>query len=202
MARRSIIITAFILTIFVVGFVRGMASAIEPLAPGSVAPTFSLSDESGATISLETLLGKIVVLEWTNPECPFVRRHYSAKTMDTLAKRYREKGVVWLAINSSRKGTPADNRDWKDLHRFSHPILDDRSGGVGKQYGAKTTPHMFVIGADGRIAYQGAIDSDAGGDESSGVVNYVERSVEALLAGTPVEVSSTKAYGCSVKYAS
>ena len=200
--RRSIIVTTILLVAIAVGFVRSAANAIEPITPGTPAPMFSLTDESGATVSLDAFRGKIVVLEWTNPECPFVRRHYSAKTMETLAKRYREKGVVWLAINSSRKGTQADNRDWKDLHRFSYPILDDRSGVVGKQYGARTTPHMFVIGTDGRVAYQGAIDSDAGGDETEGVVNYVERSVEALLAGTPVETPSTKAYGCSVKYAS
>lgn len=202
MKRRAFMLwTLFMVQLSVLG-VCGSAQALDPLSPGANAPAFSLLDERGAAVSLDAYRGKIVVLEWTNPDCPFVRRHYAQKTMISLAQRYAARGVVWLAINSSRKGSMEANLDFHELYSLPYPVLDDRTGVVGKLYGATSTPHLFVVSADGKVAYQGAIDSDPGGDATTGVVNFVALALDALLQGAPVGTPSTKAYGCSVKYAS
>jgi peroxiredoxin len=165
---------------------------------GQAAPAFSLQDQDGKTVSLSDFSGKIVVLEWTNPECPFVIRHYKAKTMSTLADKNSEK-VVWLAINSSHFNTKADSKKWIEQHGLKYPTLDDASGEVGKLYGAKSTPHMFIIDTEGKVAYSGAIDDDPRGQKSD-KVNYVETAIGELQAGQPVSTPETKPYGCSMKY--
>lgn len=167
---------------------------------GDRAPAFSLVDQSGAHIGLGDFAGKIVVLEWVNPDCPFVERHADARTMSGLAARYAPKGVVWLGINTTKYMTTADNAAWATGRALAYPILDDHDGTVGRLYGARTTPHMFVIDAGGTIAYAGAVDDDAQGTKTERV-NYVESALDDLLAGRPIAVPRTKPYGCSVKFA-
>jgi len=165
---------------------------------GAPAPDFTLKDQRGATVTLSALKGKTVVLEWTNPGCPFVVRHYKAKTMTQLAQANPE--VVWLTINSSYFTQDADNAKWADKEGVK-VVLNDASGEVGKRYGARTTPHMYVIDAEGKLAYQGAIDDDPYGEKAT-PLNYVAEALKALKAGGSPKVNETKPYGCSVKYKS
>jgi peroxiredoxin len=167
---------------------------------GRSAPAFRAEDQDGRTVKLSDFTGKIVVLEWLNPECPFVRRHAEAGTMHELARRYREKGVVWLGVNTSKSSDAAANRAWALKNKLDYPILDDASSAIGRAYGAKATPHMFVIDAGGRLAYAGAIDDDRDGEKGEKRVNYVEQALDELLAGRAVSVPETAAYGCPVKY--
>jgi peroxiredoxin len=167
---------------------------------GQTAPQFALKDQDGREVDLAQLRGKIVVLEWTNPDCPFVQRHYQAKTMSTLADRFRDRDVVWLAVNSTHYMDAAKDRAWRTDQGFAYPVLDDRAGAVGGAYGAKTTPHMFVVDRNGALIYQGAIDDDAAGAKGSAARNYVAEALADVTAGKPVRVAETKPYGCSVKY--
>jgi peroxiredoxin len=164
-----------------------------------MAPDFELTDQNGTVHKLSDYHGKVVVLEWTNPTCPFVVRHYKADTMTNLAAKYGE-DVVWLAIDSSNFVTAESASKWAEAEDINYPILLDASGEVGQMYEAKTTPHMFVIGTEGEVLYDGAIDDDAAG-KSESPTNYVEAAVASALAGQPVETAQTKPYGCSVKYA-
>jgi peroxiredoxin len=175
---------------------------------GEKAPDFTLPDTDGKAHTLSELLDgkKIVVLEWFNPDCPFILKHHQQNhTMIDLAARYRDRGVVWLAINSAAAGKQgADlerNRKAREEYQMPFPVLMDADGAVGKSYGAKTTPHMFVIAADGTLAYAGAIDDDRS-PSTLGKTNYVADAVDALLAGKPVPVKETPSYGCGVKYGS
>jgi peroxiredoxin len=163
-----------------------------------MAPDFELTDQNGKTHKLSDYHGKVVVLEWTNPTCPYVVRHYKADTMTNLAAKYGE-DVVWLAIDSSNFVTAESATKWAKAEGIEYPILLDASGEVGKMYEAKTTPHMFVIGTEGEVLYNGAIDSDPQGKEDA-PTNYVEAAVASALAGQPIEKAQTKPYGCSVKY--
>jgi peroxiredoxin len=176
---------------------RPMPADILGLGP---APDFTLTDQKGNTVQLSDFKGKVVVLEWTNPDCPFVQRHYKAGTMARLAKTYAGKGVVWLAINSTYYMNRKRDAAWAEQQQIAYPVLGDHDGKVGKAYGAKSSPHMFVIDAKGNIAYRGAIDNDASGEKKEGVVNYVALALDAVLAGKPVAVTETRPYGCSVKY--
>lgn len=168
---------------------------------GAAAPVFTLSDQDGKAHSLSDYKGKIVVLEWTNYDCPFVKRHYENGAMQKLAAGLKSKGVVWLAINSTHYATTEADKSWSKKQEISYPVLLDSEGEVGKSYGAKSTPFMTVIDSSGKIAYQGAIDNDPYGEESE-VTNYVSDAVAALLASKPIEFASTTSYGCSVKYKS
>ena len=177
----------------------------ESPAPGNRAKEFTLKSFDGKTVSLSDYKGKIVVLEWFNFECPFVQYHYNqANTMTNLAARYKDKNVVWLAINSTSHETPEANKEFAEKHKLSYPILDDRSGQVGRAYGAKTTPHIFVIAPGGQIAYDGAMDNSPLGKTPAGEkpVNYVDQALSELLAGKKVSVTNTQSYGCSIKYGS
>jgi peroxiredoxin len=164
------------------------------------APAFTLIDHTGKTHNLSDYLGKIVVLEWLNPGCPFVVRHYEAKTMVTLADAYAGKGVVWLGINTTSDFDQAKNKAFAEKYSLPYPVLNDNTGKVGRLYDAKTTPHVFVIDKAGVLAYQGAIDDDPTGTKAD-KINYVKAAVDELLAGKPVTTKETKPYGCSVKYA-
>jgi len=170
---------------------------------GAPAPAFTLKDQTGKDVSLSDYAGKIVVLEWFNEGCPFVVKHYKQGHMNTLAAKYAEKGVVWLAINSTKSATVESNSKITGEWKINHPILDDAAGTIGKAYAAKTTPHMYVIDAKGVLAYAGAIDSKSStdSDDIAGSTNYVGKAVDELLAGSNVTESQTKPYGCSVKYA-
>jgi peroxiredoxin len=188
--------------------VGAAAFAADSPPVGSVAPDFSATDAKGKTHSLSQYKGKYVVLEWFNPECPFVKKHYGSSNMQKLQGEFTTKGVVWLSVDSSAPGTEGNltpdqaektMADWKTK---STALLLDQDGKVGRAYGAKNTPHMFVINPEGKIVYEGAIDSKATpnpGDIPSST-NYVKVALDESLAGKPVTTAQTKPYGCSVKY--
>jgi peroxiredoxin len=175
---------------------------VQGESSGKRASLFELSSFDGKTVSLSDYRGKIVVLEWLNFECPFSRYHYETKnTMVELAKKYKGKNVVWLAINSTSHTTPEPNKTFAKRHAMPYLILDDRSGKVGRAYGAQTTPHMYIINPRGTIVYEGAIDDSPLGQKKEGVINYVDNALAELTAGKAVSTPKTKPYGCTVKYA-
>ena len=170
---------------------------------GEAAPAFSLQDQDGKTHSLSDYAGKVVVLEWFNRQCPYVVKHYSGGHMNTLADKYEEKDVVWLAINTTAGQSAQDNKKVAGEWKIDRPILSDTTTEVAKAYGAKNTPTMYVIDKEGKLAYMGAIDSDRSEDTSKieGATNYVAKALDEVLAGKPVSEPKTRAYGCGVKYA-
>ena len=174
--------------------------AAAGLKVGDTAPDFTLPDTSGAEVSLSDFKGKVVVLEWLNPDCPFVQRHYKAGTMKQLATKYGKDGVVWVAVNSTNYMDETTNAKFKVENELPYPILVDQTGEVGHLYGAMTTPHMYVIDSGGTLVYIGAIDDDPRGSSDS-PTNYVAAALDETLAGKPVTTAETKPYGCSVKYA-
>lgn len=175
---------------------------------GKPAPDFTLTDTDGKSFHLADFKGKTVVLEWFNPDCPFVRASHTKGSLKGYANEKVKQGVVWLAINSSAAGKqghePEVNTTRKKEWGLNHPILLDGNGEVGHAYGATNTPNMFVIDSKGTLVYSGAIDNSPDGEgespTSGKLVNYVEQSLTELAANKPVSVASTKAYGCSVKY--
>lgn len=177
---------------------------------GKPAPDFTLPDLDGKQVSLSKYKGKVVVLEWFNPGCPYVKKSHTVGSLVGLAKKHAAKGVVWLAINSNAAGKqghdPAQNKQAAKEWSMSYPILRDVDGKVGKAYGATNTPHMFVIDTTGKVIYGGAIDNSPDGEgkspTSGKLVNYVDAALSALAAKRAVPTPSTKAYGCSVKYGS
>jgi peroxiredoxin len=176
-------------------------SVDAPAQIGQDAPGFAAQDQDGKPVKLADLTGKVVVLEWINPECPFVQRHAEAGTMRGLAERYAKRGVVWLGVNTSKSSTNALNQEWAAKHKLGYPILNDAAASIGQAYGAKSTPSLCVIGPDAKLAYKGAIDNDPAGDKPDGErVNYVAKALDELLAGKAVSVPETKSYGCPVKY--
>ena len=167
------------------------------------APDFKLKNHDGKEVKLADYTGKIVVLEWINHECPFVKYHYEKKpTMNELAKKYKDKKVVWLAIDSTNHQETEKNKKYAEKNKILHPILDDRSGKVGKAYKATNTPHMFIIDTNGNIAYNGAIDNAPLGKvpKDKELVNYVDKALKELTSGKAVSIPKTKPYGCTVKY--
>src|ERR1043166_234595 len=184
--------------------------AAEPPPVGTAAPEFSLADAKGQTHSLGEYKGKYVVLEWFNPECPFVKKHYGSGNMQKLQDEYTGKGVVWLTIDSNAPGTQGNvtaeeaqkiTSSWK-THQTA--LLLDPEGKAGRAYGAKNTPDMVIIDPEGKIAYEGAIDSKATPNPADipSSTNYVKAALDESLAGKPVTRPQTKPYGCSVKYKS
>lgn len=177
-------------------------------AQANMAPEFTLPSALGEQVSLSDFAGKTVVLEWVNFDCPYVRKHYDSGNMQNLQKTYTAKDVVWLSINSSAKGKQGQFEEQKLLEKMSEHdhnadhYLVDLSGEVGHKYGAKTTPHMYVIGADGTFVYQGAIDNIPSADKADveKAENYVAAALDAHLAGKEPAVKSTQPYGCGVKY--
>ena len=185
-----------------------LAAMAAPVT-GEPAPDFTATGVDGETYTLSDLKGNPVVLEWHNPECPYVKKHYDTGNMQGLQEKYTAQDVTWLTIVSSAEGkqgyAASDEEakaimDEQDQHATTR-ILDP-SGEIGQLYGAQTTPHMYVIDADGVLVYQGAIDSDSSFKPESieGATNYVTAALDALAAGEPVETASTQPYGCSVKY--
>src|SRR4051812_11961806 len=182
--------------------------AAESPRVGSAAPTFSVADTKGKTHSLADYKGKWVVLEWFNPECPFVKKHYGSGNMQKLQQEYRGKGVVWLSIDSSapgKEGNLTPDNAGKTMSEFkmtSTALLLDQDGKAGQAYGAKNTPHMFIINPEGKIVYEGAIDSKptANPADIATANNYVKAALDEAMAGKPVSNAVTKPYGCSVKY--
>lgn len=176
--------------------------ATAAVAIGQPAPLFSLQDQDGKTVNLADYKDKVVVLEWFNNECPYVVKFYKEGHMNQWAEAYAGKGVVWLAINSTKGKTNADNKAVAGEWNVNRPILNDATGDTGKAYGATNTPQMFVINK-GQIAYMGAIDNNRSSNTAdiAGAKNYVAKALDEVLAGQSVSEPETKAYGCSVKYA-
>ena len=175
---------------------------------GAAAPVFSLSATTGAPQSLGDLRGKLVVLEWTNHECPYVRKHYESGNMQALQREATGQGVVWLSIISSAPGTQgyvtAPQADELTISRKAAPtaVLLDPQGAVGKLYGATNTPHMYIVDKTGLLVYAGAIDDRPTTRRSDieGANNYVRAALASVAAGRPVKTPVTRAYGCTVKY--
>lgn len=190
-----------------------LALAAAPALAASVgqpAPAFTAVDTSGKTVSLTDFKGRHVVLEWVNPGCPYVRRHYDSANMQGTQKDAAAKGAVWLTINSTAEDSgdymqPAALQQWMSTHKAAatHTLMD-ADGKVGRAYGARTTPHMYVINPAGTLVYAGAIDDQprASLADTAKATNHVKATLAESTAGKPVTVATTRAYGCSIKYSS
>ena len=192
-----------------VAFIVALATSAEASAViGSNAPDFTLTDLQGKTHRLFDYKGKTVVLEWVNPECPFVMKHYGSGNIPRTQKAATADGVIWLSINTGQPGAQgvydaARQAKWAERMQASPTAyLRDPDGRVGRLYGAKTTPHLFVITGDGTLVYNGAIDSirSADVDDIAKAENYVQSALAAVKAGQPVKKATSQPYGCSVKY--
>jgi peroxiredoxin len=175
---------------------------------GEPAPAFTATSTAGSPVSLGAYKGRIVVLEWTNHECPYVRKHYETGNMQALQRETTGQGIVWLTVISSAKGeqgyVTAAQADELTTTRKAAPtvVLLDEAGAVGRMYGATNTPHMYVVDKTGRLVYAGAIDDRPTSRKADvpGANNYVKTAVESVAAGQPVKTPVTRAYGCTVKY--
>ncbi len=184
------------------------AAASAAAAIGQPAPAFSATDAAGKAVSLADYKGRTVVLEWVNPGCPYVRKHYGADNMQSTQKAAVDKGVVWLAINSTARDAtdylePSAMAHWmKSQRAAASATLMDSGGQIGRAYGARTTPHMYIVNAQGVLVYAGAIDSkpSANPADIKTATNHVNQALGETLAGKPVSVAATQPYGCSVKY--
>ena len=200
---------AFVGLILVAGTLPGIQSGAV-LQPADDAPAFTLADTYGQQHTLSDYEGQWVVLEWLNYDCPFVRKHYNGDNMQALQEQYTGEGVVWLSIVSSAPGLQGNfSNDGMNARTAEHgghqtAVLIDADGTVGHAYGARTTPHMFVINPDQEIVYNGAIDDRPSPDPATldGATNYVSGALNAAMAGDSVSPASTQPYGCSVKYGS
>ena len=191
-------------------FFLAVSAASAAATVGQPAPAFALTDTNGKTVNLADYKGKTVVLEWHNPECPFVKKHYDSSNMQGLQSKYTKDGVVWLAVSSTEPGhqdykkPDVMNGILKTSKASPTAYLMDDSGATGKTYGAKTTPHMYIINAQGTLVYAGGIDDK----RSSSVAdvktakNFVAAALDEIKAGKPVSVATSTPYGCNVKYKS
>ena len=198
----------FVATLLAVSMAVLVSAAQAAVAPGQAAPEFSLVDINGKVQKLSDYRGKYVVLEWFNSECPFVQKHYESGNMQALQARYTQKGVAWLGINStsprhSNYRDPARSqailKEWKSAPTA---FVLDPDGKVGKQYGARTTPHMYVINPKGTLVYVGGIDDRPSTSQRdiAAAKNLVAAALDESLSGKPVGTPSAMPYGCSVKY--
>jgi peroxiredoxin len=182
--------------------------AVAAISPGQPATDFALTDISGKKVKLSDLRGKYVVLEWFNSECPYVQKHYESGNMQKLQTQYTGKGVVWLAINSTNpnhsnfRDEPSSARIAMDWRMRPSALMLDKAGEVGQNYGARTTPHMFVIDPKGSVIYAGGIDDKATYSQADikTARNYVTAALDESMSGNPVSTPSARPYGCSVKY--
>jgi peroxiredoxin len=186
-------------------FAETEAEANVSATVGQKAPDFELKDLDGKTVKLSSFSGKTVVIEWFNPGCPYVVAAYESGPLKDMAKKAGEQGVVWLAINSGAPGKEGHglkaNKDAAAKWAISHPILVDEGGKVGKAYGAKTTPHIYVVDPKGTLAYAGSLDNAPRGEvPPAGYRGYVAEAIEATRTGQPVKAAQTQPWGCSVKY--
>lgn len=207
--NRTFLPAAALLAAAAVFSTAAIAMNPAPAAPGSPAPAFTLPDTKGKSHNLNDFRGKFVVLEWFNDGCPFVKKHYVNGDMQATQKWAKEKGVVWLKIVSSAPGqqghvdAEGGNKLIAEWKINSTAMLLDPEGTVGRKFGARTTPHMFVIDPQGTVIYNGAIDSNRSANPADvpGATNFVRQALTEALAGKPVSTPSTQPYGCSVKYA-
>ena len=205
-SRRAVVAAAVALG---ATFLMGGNAAAAP-AVGQQAPDFVAVDTTGAKHKLSDFAGKFVVLEWTNPGCPFVRKHYGSGNMPATQKAATDKGVVWLAINSTERAAtdylkPEALDAWmKSQKAAPTAVLMDEDGLIGQVYGARTTPHIFIIDPKGTLVYAGGIDSIASArpDDIKTATNYVNLALGEAFGGKPISTASTRPYGCSVKYKS
>jgi peroxiredoxin len=187
--------------------VLALAAYAQPL-PGKPAPDFTLTDVTGKRVQLADFRGKYVVLEWNNPSCPFVQKHYDSGNMQSLQKRFTATNVTWLTINSTTMShrefrKPAELADWMKQHAGAPTALMlDADGKVGHAYDARVTPHMYVIDPKGMLIYAGAIDDKRSTNQADvkTAKNYVVAALDDALAGRPVGIGHTQAYGCTIKY--
>ena len=194
----------------IVALRAGVQPATAQARIGVPAPAFTLTDSNGRTVSLADFKGKTTVLEWTNHDCPYVRKHYGGNNMQALQKKWTGKGVVWLSVISSGPGreghVSAAQANKLTAERGAAPsaVLLDPTGDAGRAYGARATPHMYVINGEGALAYMGGIDDQptARIEDLKGARNFVDAALSELAQGKPVSVPSSRAYGCSIKYAS
>ena len=187
-----------------------LVSAAHAVTVGQQAPGFTGKDSQGKAQLLKQYRGKYVVLEWTNRTCPFTKKHYDSGNMQALQQQWTGKGVVWLTVLSSSPSHasdgymtgPEENAYIEKVHAHPTAAILDPSGEIGREYGAKTTPHMFVIDPQGKLIYSGAIDDKAttDADDVKTARNYVSAALSEAMAGQPVQVAATRPYGCSVKY--
>lgn len=204
MIRRSLLSLALVALPF-----AATPALAQTATVGQPAPDFTALDTSGKTVKLSDFKGKHVVLEWTNPGCPFVVKHYGSGNIPALQKEFTGKGVVWLAVNSTDTGSgdykkPADLGAWMTQQKAAPTAtLMDEKGSIGKAYGARTTPHLYIVDPKGTLVYAGGIDSipSAKVDDIKTATNYVRQGLGEALAGKPISAANTKPYGCSVKYA-
>jgi hypothetical protein len=186
------------------------ASALAAATVGQPAPAFTATDVTGKPVALSDFKGRHVVLEWVNPGCPYVQKHYGAGNMQATQQGAVAQGVVWLTINTTARDhgdykPPAEMAAWMKAQKAAATAtLMDVEGTVGRAYGARTTPHMYVINPAGTLVYAGAIDSKPSANPADipGATNHVKQALAESLAGKPVTVASTRAYGCTVKYPS
>ena len=175
---------------------------------GQPAPDFTLSDLSGKAVKLSDYRGSYVVLEWVNPECPYVEKHYGSRNMQGLQKDYTAQKVVWLTINSTREGhseyyPPQKMAGWlKQMNAAPSATLLDPTGKVGRAYQARTTPHMYIVDPKGQLVYAGGIDDKRSTSQSDvkTAKNFVRAAMGEALAGKSISAASTSPYGCSIKY--
>lgn len=186
----------------------GCALAAHAVAPGDTAPGFTVVELGGKTLTLDSLKGRWVVLEWTNPECPFVQKHYGSGNMQATQKFAADNRIVWVQVNSTSPRhkdhhSPARMRDWNvAMKAVPASAALDESGSAGQAYGAKTTPHLYLIDPGGKVVYNGAIDDRRSADPADipGARNHIRMAMAEVLAGKPVSVAATTPYGCSIKY--
>ena len=184
------------------------ANAVAAPTVGQKAPDFVAVDTAGKQHRLSDFAGKFVVLEWTNPNCPFVRKHYGSGNMPATQKAATEKGVVWLAVNSTERAAsdylkPAALEAWMKEHSGAPTaVLMDEDGVLGRAYAARTTPHLYIIDPKGVLVYAGGIDSiaSARAEDVKTATNYVNQALAEAFGGKPISAAATKPYGCSIKY--
>jgi len=211
--RRQVLARGLIAGAGLLGLLKPAAVGAEAGAQarlGAAAPPFTLTDSNGKAVSLADFKGKTVVLEWTNHECPYVRKHYGGSNMQALQKKWTEQGIIWLTLISSHPGAQGfvhgleANKLTEERGAAPTAVLLDSKGGVGRSYGAQVTPHMYVITGDGTLVYMGGIDDKPTTrlEDLKTANNFVDAALSELLAGKAVSIKTSRPYGCTIKYGS
>lgn len=209
-ARRWVLTIGLCSAATIIALSAGVQFATAQARLGALAPAFTLTDSNGGVRSLADLKGKTVVLEWTNRQCPYVGKHYRGNNMQALQKKWTGQGVVWLSVISSAPGEEGHvspqqaNQLTADRGAAPSAVLFDPTGKVGRAYGARATPHMYVVNGDGVLVYIGGIDDQptARLEDLKGARNFVDQALSEIAQGKPVSATNSRAYGCSIKYAS